>query len=241
MKNKIKLGMPHLTYHGIDPIWLLKTLGDNHWNLLKHINPFNRDDQRLYASFFAAELDFNKGQDCFKENEDISIESKIFKFNNLIYRSIHTVKTSENNVSVVLDTIFVKKDITTGTLIKDEPEKPTTVISSVNSTFLEENRRIKRELCQLSLESFNELIFNPEIHFNGVKLLYCANYLNLAMLNEWITFKKILNPIKKINIYWFKNIEVNDKVYGLTTQKNNEFETILSANKKPISFIKITR
>ena len=61
------------------------------------------------------------------------------------------------------------------------------------------------------------------------------------MLNEWITFKKILNPIKKINIYWFKNIEVNDKVYGLTTQKNNEFETILSANKKPISFIKITR
>ena len=147
--------MPHLTYHGIDPIWLLKTLGDNHWNLLKHINPLNKDDQRLYASFFAAELDFNKGQDCFKENEDISIESKIFKFNNLIYRSIHTVKTSENNVSVVLDTIFVKKDITTGILIKDEPEKPTTVISSVNSTFLEENRRIKRELCQLSLESFN--------------------------------------------------------------------------------------
>lgn len=239
MNTKIKLGMPHLTYNGLDAIWLAKTLGDNHWNLLKDIKPFNVDNQRLYASFFACEINFNHGQNQFAENDILNIDSKIFKFNNLIYRSSHTFSVEKNSAYATFDSIFVKKDMTTGVLIKDEPANPGKIIDIVDETFLEEHKKIKRELALSANDftQFNELNFSPESYFNGVKILYCANYIQLALLNEFLTFKTILNPIKKLKVYWFKNIEKEDKVYGKTIQKDNTYETILIANNKPIAFI----
>ena len=241
MNNKIKLGMPHLTFNGLDAIWLAKTLGDNHWNLLKDIKPFNIANQRLYASFFACEINFNHGQNKFIENDILKVDSKIFKFNNLIYRSSHTFSVKQNSASATFDSIFVKKDTQTGVLVKDEPANPGKLIDTVDETFLEEHKKIKRQLSTINYADFNELVFTPETYFNGVKILYCANYMQLAMLNEFLTFKEILNPIKKLKVYWFKNIEKEDKVYGRTLQKDNVYETILISNNKPIAFICTTR
>lgn len=233
--------MPHLTYNGLDPIWLSKTLGDNHWNLLKDIKPFNTENQRLYASFFACEINFNHGQNSFLENDILEINSKIFKFNNLIYRSMHSFSVERNSGTATFDSIFVKKDTQTGVLIKDEPANPGKIIDRVDETFLEEHKKVKKELASIDVKDFNELMFSPETYFNGVKILYCANYIQLALLNEYITHKEILEPIKRIKVYWFKNIEKDDKVYGRTVNKSNTYETILMANGKPIAFVMTIR
>ena len=236
MKKSIVLGMPHLNYNGLDPIWLVKTLGDNHWHLLKDIKRFNQGNERLYASFFACEINFNKGQDSFKEDDTLAINSKIFKFNNLIYRSMHLVSTETSSAQIVMDSIFVKKDIATGSLVKDEPVSIAKNIDSVDSVFLDEHKKLKKSLVNLNISDFNELVFSPETYFNGVKILYFANYFNLVLLNEYITYNKILDPIKKMKVFFFKNITESDKVYGRTVKTDAGFETILMANNKPIAF-----
>jgi probable biosynthetic protein (TIGR04098 family) len=238
---KIKLGMPHLSYNGLDPIWLAKTLGDSHWGLLKDIHPFNQGNQRLYASFFAAEFDFNQGQHLYCENNILDINSKIFKFNNMIYRSMHTFGIDQNLGNATLDSIFVKKDIETGKLVKDEPAALIKNINTVDHTFLEEHSRLKKQLIAASntmdLTDFNELPLSPDTHFNGVKILYFANYIQLALLNEFLTFKKIADPISRLRVYWFSNISWKDQVFALTVRTDNEYKTILTANNKPIAVI----
>lgn len=238
---KIKLGMPHLIYNGIDPVWLAKTLGDAHWNLLKSIKSFNQDNQRLYASFFAFEIDFNRGQDQFYENNELNLESKIFKFNNQIYRSTHAVSVERNLASATFDSIFVKKDIVSGALIKDDPVGTIKDIDKINTVFLDEHKRIKKQLFEKTITGLTELVFSPEVYFNGVKILYCANYLNLVFLNEWNTYKQIQAPIKKIKLFFFKNINVGDQVFGITECRNNCHETVLMANDHPLAFCEITR
>jgi probable biosynthetic protein (TIGR04098 family) len=243
MKSKLKIGMPHLTYNGLDPIWLLKTLGDNHWNMLTEVSKVNIHNQRLYASFFACEIDFNKGQDAFLENAELSINSKIFKFNSQIYRSMHIASVEINSATVVMDSIFVKKDIQSGALVKDEPVLNNNVLSmdSVNSVFLDEHKKIKKKLTKLKIENFNTLTFSPETWFNGVKILYFANYLNLVLLNEYQTVNCIQQPIKKIKIFFFKNISINDKVFGHTIPTSVGNETILISNGKPICYCLVVR
>lgn len=236
MNKKITLGMPHLNFNGLDPIWLAKTAGDHHWHLLKDIKRFNQGNERLYASFFAVDIDFNKGQDFFKEDDNISIDSKIFKFNNLIYRSNHMVSNENNMAQVTMDSIFVKKDVVSGALVKDEPVSAAMQIDSVDTVFLDEHKKLKKQLVDLNLEDFNHLVFSPETYFNGVKILYCANYFNLVLLNEFMTYGKILDPLKKIKIFFFKNIDVNDKVYGRTVKTVQGYETTLMSNNKPIAY-----
>ena len=241
MKQTITLGMPHLNYNGLDPIWLSKTLGDNHWSLLKDVKRMNQGNERLYASFFAIEIDFNKGQHTFNEYDSIEIDSKIFKFNNMIYRSHHFVKNDKNAAQVVMDSIFVKKDLVTGSLVKDEPVAAGRNIESVDSVFMDEHKRLKKEVSNLSTDDFNLLMFSPETYFNGVKILYCANYFNLALLNEYVTYKTILPPLKKIKLFFFRNISEHDQVYGRTTNVGNEYQTILISNNKPIGVCISTR
>lgn len=236
MKKNIALGMPHLNYNGLDPIWLAKTTGDHHWRLLKDINRFNQGNERLYASFFAVDIDFNKGQDKFKEDDNISIDSKIFKFNNLIYRSSHMISNENNMAQVTMDSVFVKKDISSGVLVKDEPISAAMHIDKVDAVFLDEHKKLKKQLVNLNERDFNHLIFSPETYFNGVKILYCANYFNLVLLNEFVTYGKILDPLKKIKIFFFKNIAVDDKVYGRTVQTEDGYETVLMSNNKAIAY-----
>lgn len=233
--------MPHLVYNGIDPVWLLKALGDTHWSLLRNVTSSHRGDKRLYASFFATEINLGSGQDFFKENSVVNVNSNLYRFNNGIYRSIHDIESTETAGSVILDSIFVRKDYDKGVLVKDEPDDQKIPCPNIEKTFLEDHSKLKRKFVKERPTQLNELMFSPASFFNGVKILYCANYLHLALLNEWIEYQDVLKPIKKINIFWFSNIQAGDKVFGNTIKNGNEYITTLIANDKVISYIKILR
>ena len=201
---RFELGMPHLIYNGLDPIWLSKTLAESHCAFLKPISSINEKNQRLYASVFALELDFNKGQDFFKEFDHCEIQSSIYKFNNQIYRSTHNVTCTANIANAIVDTIFVKKDLTSGTLTRDMPVESNIEFQKTNSVFSSEHKELKKNLSEIqNRDQYRELIFSREAYFNGVKILYFANYLNLVYLSEYHTFNQILNPIKKLKIFFF--------------------------------------
>jgi probable biosynthetic protein (TIGR04098 family) len=237
-----ELGMPHLNYNGIDPIWLSKTLVEIHWNFLKPLSSINIDNQRLYASVFAFEIDFEEGQDQFKEFDHSEIKSKIFKVNNQMYKSTHTITCTGNTANSSFETIFVKKDLTSGSLIKDIPISSDVKFDLSKTLFLSEHKELKKKFATIkNRESYNELVFSREAYFNGVKILYFANYLNLVYLSEYLTFNRILSPIKKINMFYFKNISPEDKVYGLTTNSDTLYETSIISDEGIMAYCKITR
>ena len=237
-----ELGMPHLNYNGIDPVWLSKTLTEIHWNFLKPISSFNKNNQRLYASVFALEIDFGEGQHFFKEFDDASIKSQIYKFNNQIYRSKHYIGCTGNTANAVLDTIFVKKDLISGQLIRDYPINSPYDFKPITSVFSTEHKEIKKQYSKIeNSDEYHELEFSPEAYFNGVRILYFANYINLVYLSEYHFFKEILPPIKNLKIFFFSNINVGDKVYGLSLKKDNLYETVLKSNNGIMSHCTITR
>ena len=237
-----ELGMPHLNYNGLDPVWLAKTLAENHWKFLKPVSSINGENQRLYASVFALEIDFGEGQDFFKEYDDAEIISKIYKFNNQIYRSKHFIGCTGNTANAIVDTIFVKKDLNSGSLIKDTPIKNDGEFVKTNEIFLGEHKEIKKLYSSIeNCSDYKELIFSPEAYFNGVKILYFANYINLTYLSEYLFFGKILDPIKKIKIFFFSNINPNEKVYGLTKNHGKSYETIIKSDKGIMAYCIITR
>jgi probable biosynthetic protein (TIGR04098 family) len=239
---KFELGMPHLNYNGLDPVWLAKTLTEIHWCSLKDISSLNELNQRLYASIIAFRADFDKGQDQYKEFAQAEINSKVYKFSNQIYRSTFEISCETNIAKATLDSIFVKKDLTSNTLVRDTPVHCNKEFETVNSINLEEHKELKKKYAVIeNVNEYKELVFSPEAYFNGVKILYFANYINLVYLSEYLTFNKILDPIKKIEIFFFKNISPGDKVYGLTKQFDNVYETVLISDSKIMSYCRFTR
>lgn len=239
---KFEIGMPHLNYNGIDPVWLSKTITENHWSFLKPISLINENNQRLYASVFALEIDFGEGQDFFKEFDDAEIRSRIYKFNNQIYRSTHSITCTGNTANAIVDTIFVKKDLASGTLVRDTPIEAHVEFEKISSVFSSEHKEIKKQLSNTeNLNQYKELSFSREAYFNGVKILYFANYINLVYLSEYLTFNQILSPMKKLKMFFFSNIDINDKVYGLSSRKDNTYETILKSDQGVMAYCHITR
>lgn len=234
MKTSLTIGMPHLSYNGLDVIWLSKTVGDAHWNMLKGINSTNKDNQRLYASFFYGEIEFLESQNFYKENDTFTIDSSVFKYNHQIYRSKHQFI----NGSATFDSIFVKKSDTG--LVRDDPvEAPT--FEQTDTVSLLNHKALKKQLANVDISSFSPLVFNPEIYFNGVGILYCANYLNLVYLSEFNEYKKVLNPIQKMTVYYFGNVTEEDKIYGKSYIEGNKYITMLATDTKIICYCDIRR
>jgi probable biosynthetic protein (TIGR04099 family) len=242
MISKLKLGMPHLTYNGLDQIWLLKQLGHNHWSMLSSGPALSKDNERLYASFFCLNLNFNQGQHLYQENDTVTVDSKLFKYNAQIYRSVHTVSNERNVTTATLDSVFVKKNMSTNELVRDDPHSHINEIEKIDQVFLDEHKKLKKQLRTEHLtDRLVRLQFNPETQFNAVKILYFANYLNLVSQTEHEFFPEIKNPIKDITVYYFANIGVDDTVYGNTELINGVYSTKLIANNRVIALCNIKR
>lgn len=238
--NKIKLGMPNLNYNGLDETWLLKFCGNIHWELLhKDVNVYENND-RFYASFFHIQVEFDKNQAEFKENDEIKFKSELFKYNDKIYRSVHKF----NNSKVIMDTIFVKKG-KEGGLTKFKPAPTITKCKEILDIGIDEHQDKKRKIfSEVYHSEGNQLVFPPVNLFNGVKILYCANYLFLVSLSEFTQHKKMFGPIKSINIRYYGNMTSTDTLYGKTSISHAESEsteTVLFVNNAPISYCEIIR
>ena len=239
---KLTLGMPHLNYHGLDQVWLSKQLGHRHWELLGDGPAYSKNNERLYASFFCCSIDFNRGQDQYKEGDEVTVNSKVFKFNNQIYRSTHDIRGHRNISTAIFDSIFVRKDLATNTLVRDDPHAQGHEIAQTDFVFIEEHKKLKKELRSEDFSSnLVQLQFNPETYFNAVKILYFANYLNLVSQCEYLFYPELKAPIKQIKTYYFANINPTDQVYGITTKQDNVYTTKLVANDRAIAVCNVSR
>jgi probable biosynthetic protein (TIGR04098 family) len=187
-------------------------------------------------------LNFNQGQHLYQENDTVTVDSKLFKYNAQIYRSVHTVANERNVTTATLDSVFVKKNMTTNELVRDDPHSHINEIEKIDQVFLDEHKKLKKQLRTEHLtDRLVRLQFNPETQFNAVKILYFANYLNLVSQTEHEFFPGIKDPIKDVTVYYFANIGVDDTVYGNTELVDGVYSTKLIANNRVIALCNIKR
>ena len=230
MNNTTTLGMPHLNYNGLDEIWLLKTLGDIHWETLGGVTDMYTAKDRYYASFFNVNIKFK--QESYKEGEILDINSKLEKWNKKIYRSTHQFGKG----IATLDSIFVKKY--RGGLAKHDSNS-TNHCDTIKDINIEQHLAWKKYCKNYHMhDGHNEVVkmvlpLNPILMFNGVKILYFANYVFLAQMAEWQNDNKLKTPIREIQVDMFGNIDVNDKVYASTWVGPNANTTYLFRVRHP--------
>jgi probable biosynthetic protein (TIGR04098 family) len=235
-KTSLILGIPNLSYHGLDQIWLFKTLGQLHWDLISKV-PLYSGNNRLYASFFFGEVNFGQGQDLFGESDNFNIESNLCRVSRSVYQTNHSFYNDHNIGRATLESIFVKKTQDSHQLIKDTPEQTIgndIAIASDNS--LNNFKKIKNSLSQHhEFDKFIKLQYNPELYFNCVKILYFANYLNLVAQSEFLHFPEVKSPIKNIKIYFFSNVTEFEQVNGLSLKDGDVYTTMLATKDRVIA------
>lgn len=237
--TNITLGMPELNYNGLDEVWVLKHCGNIHWDLLKKKVDMYSICGRFYASFFHVSLRFETDQSAFTEQQVISIESELTRYSTKIYRSVHKF----NGCVLIMDTMFVKKD-DTGALTKYTPIAEIAGCKRVSDIGLKQYHS-KKLIAMSSSEKHqgNLLVYPPSTVFNGVKLLYFANYLYLSLLSEFVQHKMPSTPIKMLDIYYYGNMSYTDSLYGRSVLHDDDISatTYLSINNIPISQCEIYR
>jgi len=242
MNSTITLGIPQLSYHGLDQIWTAKELGQRHWNLLSSGPALTDDNERLYASFFCVEIDFGLGQNHFCEFDQMDLNSQLFKFNSQIYKSIHTFTNQQTTGTAILESIFVKKVNNSSRLLKDDPTRNLRDVAITDTVSIDNHKKIKQQVKSITnFDNFVDLQFNPEVYFNCVKILYCANYLNLVAQSEFLHFPVQKFPIKNIKTYYFGNVNFGDEIKALTEKLENTYTTILASNGQVIAKCVIQR
>lgn len=219
--------MPQLSYNGLDLVWLIKECGNHHWNLLGSIKNSHEQGQRLYASFFYIEVDFLEpyNQSTVKEDDIIKGVHRLYKFNRQIYRSKHKIILDDKHIcTLTMDTIFVRKHEQSNSLMRGTPDD--TDIDITHEISLDHHKAIKKTLAS-TVPSGNYINFSPEFFFNGAKILYCANYLHLVGISEFLAYKKSASPITKLIIYFFNNLAPEDNVLGHSIQTGIRSQTTL--------------
>lgn len=235
MNNPIIVGMPQLSYNGLDLVWLSKEMGSRHWTSLGPIKNSTEDGQRLYASFFYTNVKFidNYNQGSIHEDDSLDMRHTLYKFNRQIYRSVNDIVVNNRLVAQSsIESVFVKKVNDKNTLTRGNPSDLS--VPETTKISLAQHKQLKHQLQHPPASTGVVIPFTPEFYFNGAKILYCSNYLNLVGLSEFLTFNQVQDPIRQVEIFYFSNLSPTDQIIGYTSQQGNVFTTTLYKNNQTV-------
>jgi len=251
----IEIRMPQMAKSALSENWLLKFLGDTHWQLItkgfkKKSSDFKDDNgNRLYSTFIR--INYKVSPLCkFSENEIIGFNSSIKCFGNNTFLSRIIGNCGAKNISATLMTMFsVREDSDNKKISKCEPKVKTNRISEISKTplFLNDYRLVRKGLIDeisTNYGSFQisdntlfscEYNINPYYDINGVGLLYFASYPIIAdkCFDEYYRKNENLQTIFR-DIFYFANCNSSDQIIF----KLNNIELIDSGLKTTVSLFR---
>lgn len=235
-----EIGMPQMANSALSENWLLKEIGDIHWELLSNgleqkSSEFKDDlGNRLYATFIRINYSASP-LNLFLENEILHVTAEIKRFGNNTYYSKISGECNEKNISAHLMTSFSQRELNDNSKIsKTNPQEKVNHIEQLIITpeFLNEYRLIKKGLLnEISSGNFNfkviegviassQYLINPYYEINGVGLLYFASYpiiadkclCNFLEENQEIeNFESVYHTIHR-DIFYFANCNSADTI-----------------------------
>lgn len=115
-RTSVRLGMPHLTPNGLSETWLLKELGDVHWQLLaqKIGRPAaeieDREGKRVYAAFRHVQVEGARFAEA-REDARLGINSSLWRLSRTQILSRHALSMDERPAgSVTMVSAFIRRD-----------------------------------------------------------------------------------------------------------------------------------
>lgn len=231
--ENLEIRMPQMANSALSENWLLKFLGDTHWQLItkgfqKKSSEFKDDNgNRLYSTFIRINYSVSPLYQ-FSENEIIDFNSSIKCFGNNTFLSKVIGNCGEKKISASLMTTFSVRECTDNNKIsKCEPKVRTNKISQLSKTplFLNDYRLLRKRLIEEISTDYgifpinDDILFsceysiNPYYDINGVGLLYFASYpiISDKCFDEYYKQNDNLQTIYR-DIFYFANCNSNEKI-----------------------------
>jgi len=197
MKRNFVINMPQMAVEALSENWLLKELGNLHWEMIcngLHTKSFdlkNDTGNRLYATFVRIRIRCAGSLKTFRENDQADLHGNINRFGNSMYFSEMLFDAKHTGIKAELVTTFSIRDAVDNTrLAKSEPDIAANEVEKLPKlpVFGNEYRLVKKGVMkELPYEGLvfpvqddfvfeTEYTLNPYYDLNGVNLLYFAAY-----------------------------------------------------------------
>lgn len=252
----IEIRMPQMANSALSENWLLKFLGDTHWQLITKgfqikSSEFKDDNgNRLYSTFIR--INYSVSPLCqFLENEIIDFNSSIKCFGNNTFLSRVIGNSGEKNISASLMTTFsVRKCADNNIISRCEPKVRTNKISQLSKTplFLNDYRLLRKGLIEEISTDYGIFPINDDMLFsceysinqyydiNGVGLLYFASYpiISDKCFDKYYQQNDNLQTIYR-DIFYFANCNSSEKIiFKLNSieETDNHLKTAVSLFRK---------
>jgi probable biosynthetic protein (TIGR04098 family) len=197
------IGMPQLGPYGLSENWLLRHVGDLHWQMicegLGELSRDIRDEQghRLYASFIRVMWNATEPLSRFGESDSLSGTIKMVRYGDGLFDSETTLEVASASLSVRMASLFSRreKEDSNEKLLPATPPIPAgCAIPDLELVpqFVSDHRLLRTgRLARLGLrgETFDvaeapaealRYPINGYFDFNGAHLLYFASYPTIA-------------------------------------------------------------
>ncbi|MCB0641817.1 MAG: hypothetical protein KDC44_09270 [Phaeodactylibacter sp.] len=222
--RRYQINMPQMALKALSENWLLKEMGDFHWNVLCNglgVDSSKIKDEfgnRLYATFVRIRLVASEQLKAFKENEYLSMEPEMSRYGNSMYFSnLHIAGDGGKKITANLMTTFSYRNAEDNkSLKKGQPFGVTNTIENQTAypefgqgyRFLRKKELEQVELLGTTFRVSDEILYetpyeiNPYLDLNGVNLLYFAAYPTINDVCEARYFNE--NHPGRIQEHWAK-------------------------------------
>jgi len=235
-----EIKMPQMANSALSENWLLKEMGDMHWEMLSHgLNQKSSEftdsqGNRLYAAFVRVSYSIDPLND-FHEHEILQLKGAIKRYGNYAYYSSVKGECNGKSLKANLMTSFsARKANDNSQITKSNPEENVNHVEELERTpeFYNEHRLFKKGLINgvqsgkyyfknsnATLESSRYTI-NPHFEINGVGLLYFASYPIIADTCASEFFKTTMemkdydseyHTVHR-DIFYFANCNASDRI-----------------------------
>ena len=199
------VNMPQMALTGLSESWLMKEIGDCHWNMLcedlglKSNEIFDEDGNRLYATFVRIKVESNCSMKDFKENDHLHIVGSIQRLGSSLYLSEIDISSHKKEIKCSLATTFSTResDADNNKMTKGVPSGGgyvgITKVSKMPEHILDIVKLKKSSIQSISVSDHTFYVtddvihktlykINPYADINGVGLLYFAAY---PLINDY--------------------------------------------------------
>jgi probable biosynthetic protein (TIGR04098 family) len=239
-RREEEIRMPQMANSALSENWLLKEIGDIHWELLskgleQKSSEFKGNiGNRLYATFVRINYSLSS-LNLFRENEILHLKAEIKRYGNNTYYSTVNGQCNEKAINANVMTSFSQRELNDNSKIsKTNPHENVNYIEELKNApeFLNEYRLIKKGLIdEIASTKFkfkitdnviaaSQYSINPYYEINGVGLLYFASYpiiadkclLDFLHQNEEIkNFESVYYTVYR-DIFYFANCNSSERI-----------------------------
>ncbi|MEJ8756813.1 LnmK family bifunctional acyltransferase/decarboxylase [Pontibacter sp. H259] len=232
--------MPQMAINALSELWLLKELGDIHWQLISNGLQQKSSEfgdglgNRLYATFVRIHYTISPLYD-FKEDTTLPLNGSIRRYGNDAYLSVINGVTDSCFLDAQLMTCFSQRETQSNSkILKGVLKENLNYIEKTDSSpeFLNQYRFLRKGLInEIEHKDFKFIITDEEVairahkilpyyEINGVGLLYFACYpiISDTAVSDIMETLGIVSDFKMRyftifrDIFYFANCDVNDKV-----------------------------